>query len=103
MFHLMLGLSALAASWVILFLPFWLGGILQAIVTIFCRRWYLILLPAILSVVCMVWSVLSLYETIGAMALAIYWGIYFLFLMILFTIIFSIKRFVLRWWMAKNL
>lgn len=103
MFHLLIGLSALAVSWVVLTLPFWLGGIFQVLVTIFCRRWYFHLLPFELSVVGMVWSIVSLYEILGAASLAIYWGIYFIFLLALFAVVFAIKRAILQWRGTKKL
>jgi hypothetical protein len=107
MFHLLFGLSALAMSWVLHTLPFWIGGILQVLVTVFCRRWYFWVLPAVLSVVCMVWSVFSLFEAAGAVALAVYWGAYFLFLLVLFALVLfalvlAVKRTVLKWRATRN-
>lgn len=102
MFHLLLGLSALAMSWVLLSLPFWIGGALQVLVTVFCRRWYFLIVPAMLSMVCMVWSVFSLFEVAGAVALAVYWGVYFLFLLVLFALVLAVKRTILKWRAARN-
>ena len=99
MFHLLLAAPVLAvygaAAIFVLSLPFWVGGLLQLVLTVFCRKKPVYAIPAMLGVVGVIASGIKLVPAVGAGPVAIYWLLYFLELLAIFLVVYNIKRAVL--------
>ena len=99
MFHLLLAAPVLAvfgaAAVFVLSLPFWAGGLLQLALTIFCRRKILYAIPAVLGVAGVIVSGIKLVPSVGIGPVAVYWLLYFVELLLIFLVVYNIKRAVL--------
>ena len=99
MFHLLLVAPALAvygaAAIFLLSLPFWVGGLLQLALTVFCRRKPVYAIPAVLGVAGVIASAVKLVPSVGVAPVAVYWLLYFVELLLIFLVVYNIKRAVL--------
>ncbi|NCB52905.1 MAG: hypothetical protein EOM54_13690 [Clostridia bacterium] len=96
MFHVMLVLPYLFAFGFVLLIPYWIGGGLQLLLTIFCNRKRFLLIPAILGLLGFGASLWFFREGTPLGAFLLYWGFYFLSLLIVWAIVRTIKRAVAR-------
>ena len=100
MFHLLLAAPVLAvfgaAAIFVLSLPFWVGGLLQLFLTAFCRKKPVYAIPAALGVVGVIASAVNLVPAVGVGPVAVYWLVYFVELLLIFLVVYNIKRAVLR-------
>lgn len=92
MFHLMLVLPYLLAFGFLLLIPYWIGGGLQLLLTIFCSRKRFLLIPTILGLLGFGASLCFFGEGTPLGAFLLYWGLYFLGLLIVWAIVRAIKR-----------
>ena len=101
MFHLLLAAPVLAvygaAAIFVLSLPFWVGGLLQLALTALCRRRLLYAIPAALGAAGGIASAVKLVPAVGAAPVAVYWLVYFAELLVIFLVVYNIKRAVLKW------
>lgn len=92
MFHLLLAAPVLAvygaAAIFVLSLPFWVGGLLQLVLTVFCRKKPVYAIPAVLGVVGVIASAVKLVPSVGVGPVAVYW-------LLIFLVVYNIKRAVL--------
>lgn len=99
MFHLLLAAPVLAvygaAAIFVLSLPFWVGGLLQLALTVFCRKKPVYAIPAVLGAVGAIASAVKLLPSVGAGPVAVYWLLYFVELLLIFLVVYNIKRAVL--------
>lgn len=99
MFHLLLAAPVLAAfgaaAIFVLSLPFWVGGLLQLVLTAFCRRKALSAIPAALGLVGVVASAVNLVPAVGVVPVAVYWLVYFVEILLIFLVVYNIRRAVL--------
>ncbi len=99
MFHLLLAAPVLAvygaAAIFVLSLPFWVGGLLQLGLTVFCRKKPVYAIPAALGVAGVIASAVKLVPSVGVGPVAVYWLLYFVELLLIFLVVYNIKRAVL--------
>lgn len=99
MFHLLLVAPVLAvygaAAIFMLSLPFWVGGLLQLALTVFCRKKPVYAIPAVLGAVGAIASAVKLVPAVGVAPVAVYWLLYFAELLLIFLVVYNIKRAVL--------
>lgn len=99
MFHLLLAAPVLAvygaAAIFVLSLPFWVGGLLQLVLTVFCRKKPIYAIPAVLGVAGVIVSGIKLVPSVGVGPVAVYWLLYFVELLLIFLVVYNIKRAVL--------
>lgn len=100
MFHVMLVLPALVTfgtvAIFVLAAPFCVGMFLQLVLSIVAQDRWVVWVPAGLGVAGAVLSVVCFGQSIPLLGIALYWGVYFLALWLVWLIVDQIRKYISR-------
>lgn len=94
MFHLMIALPVLVLSWLfalfgmfLLVLPFCAGALFQTLFMLLGGGKWLIRSPALFGLLCLLLSLISLNSMVSVLAILLYWGAYFCWLLLVWLVV----------------